>query len=279
LIPLSVAAMWFANAVRIAALIVIGDRYSPQLAVGGFHSQAGALLFAAVGLVLIAASQRLTFFSRRQELPTASSAAAPWLMPFLVLLAANMICGAVTEGFDLLYPIRVVAVGMVIWFYRKRYAARLWSWDWVAVGVGAAVFLMWLAFEPLAPNASPVAADPSHLGPIVGSVWIMFRVLGSVVTVPIAEELAFRGFLTRRLIAKDFVSVPFERLTFVSLLVPSIAFGLLHGRWLAGTLAGVAFALVLWRRGRIGDAIVSHATANGLIAAYVLTTGAWQLWT
>ena len=35
-------------------------------------------------------------------------------------------------------------------------------------------------------------------------VWLIFRLVGSVVTVPVAEELAFRGYLTRRAIAADF---------------------------------------------------------------------------
>jgi membrane protease YdiL (CAAX protease family) len=41
------------------------------------------------------------------------------------------------------------------------------------------------------------------------STWITLRVLGAVVTVPLAEELAFRGFLMRRMVSRDFESVPF----------------------------------------------------------------------
>ncbi len=52
----------------------------------------------------------------------------------------------------------------------------------------------------------------------------------------------------------------------------------MHGRWLAGTLAGMAYALALYRRGKIVDAIVAHATTNALIAGFVLATGNWSLW-
>ena len=55
-------------------------------------------------------------------------------------------------------------------------------------------------------------------------------------------------------------------------------FGMMHGRFLAGTLAGVALALTLSRRGRLADAVVAHGTANALIAVYVLTTHQWSLW-
>ena len=52
----------------------------------------------------------------------------------------------------------------------------------------------------------------------------------------------------------------------------------MHGRFVAGTLAGVALALTFGRRGQLADAIVAHGTANGLIAVYVLTTGHWSVW-
>ena len=56
----------------------------------------------------------------------------------------------------------------------------------------------------------------------------------------IAEELAFRGFLLRRLVAEDFEAVPSGRFTWPALLLSSVAFGALHGsRWIAGTLAGL----------------------------------------
>lgn len=58
----------------------------------------------------------------------------------------------------------------------------------------------------------------------------------------------------------------------------SLLFGLLHERWLAGTLAGMAYCLAQYYRGRIGDAILAHATTNAAIAAYVLSTGSWSLW-
>jgi len=96
-------------------------------------------------------------------------------------------------------------------------------------------------------------------------------VAGSVVTVPIAEELAFRGYLIRKLVS-DFASVTLGRLTWFSFLGSSILFGVLHGEWLAGTLAGMIFAVALYRRGFLSDAVLVHATTNGLLSAYVLAT-------
>jgi CAAX prenyl protease-like protein len=110
------------------------------------------------------------------------------------------------------------------------------------------------------------------------AVWLIFRVLGSVVTAPIAEELAFRGYLLRRLISADFENLSSPRFTWVSFLVSSILFGALHGRWLAGTAAGMFYAWAMYRRGKVGDAIIAHAVTNALIAAEVLLFGHYSLW-
>ena len=68
---------------------------------------------------------------------------------------------------------------------------------------------------------------------------VALRLIGAVITVPIAEELAFRGFLLRRLAGPDFESVPWRNISWMPLVISSLAFGILHGeRWLAGAIAG-----------------------------------------
>ena len=109
--------------------------------------------------------------------------------------------------------------------------------------------------------------------------WLALRVLGAVVAVPIAEELAFRGYLMRRFVQEDFDRVSPAAVTIFAIVASSLAFGVLHGEWwLAGTLAGIVYAAAYLRRGSIGDATVAHATTNALIAAAVLGAGQWHLW-
>src|ERR1700681_4106399 len=114
--------------------------------------------------------------------------------------------------------------------------------------------------------------------PLAASVaWVTCRLLAATITVPIAEELAFRGFLVRRLVSERFEKVAPQSLGWVSITVSSVAFGLMHGnRWLAGTLAGVVYALAYRQRGRIGDAVAAHALTNLLLAATMLQSGTWQ---
>jgi len=58
--------------------------------------------------------------------------------------------------------------------------------------------------------------------------WLALRTLRAVITVPIAEELACRGFLIRRVISRDFELLSPRSFTFLSVLVFSVAFGLLQ---------------------------------------------------
>jgi CAAX prenyl protease-like protein len=172
----------------------------------------------------------------------------------------------------------MVAVSATLVWYRREYTELRPTWSWSSIAIGLAVFALWMALEPRH-SRSVAGLDPGHaLAPVQAFAWLCTRVLGSVLVVPLVEEMAFRGYLFRRLIAADFQSVRAGRLTWVSLALSSAAFGALHQRWLAGTLAGAGYALAFSRRGEITDAVVAHGLTNALIAAYVLATGCWDLW-
>jgi exosortase E/protease (VPEID-CTERM system) len=296
LVPAGVVVIYLLNAVRIAALVLIGSAGARDIAVGGFHSQAGWIAFNVVALGFSVAARRMPYFTlnpqrgeseaRSTGNVTSDNPTAAYLIPFLVILGAGMFAGALTGTFEWLYPVRFFAAGVALWVFRTRYSTLDWRVGWLGPAIGAAVFLIWIGFDRL--TSVPVAtAMPGALGASSAAAritWISFRVLAATITVPIAEELAFRGFLLRRLISPDFESVSFTRFfgtrfTWFALVVSSVLFGALHGsRWPAGIVAGLLYAYAVIRRGRIGEAVAAHATTNALLAAYVLAFGQWQLW-
>jgi exosortase E/protease (VPEID-CTERM system) len=286
LIPLAVSMAWLLNAVRIAALILIGNAGAPAIAMGGFHSQAGWMAFIALALGFSVAARRAPWIAARppERAPGgvfSDNPTAAYLVPFLAILASAMLSRAVSSGFEWLYPIRLFAAAAALWAFRRKLAALDWRWGWPALALGSLVFLLWLGldrvFGPRFGNAMPSELAAWSAAARLG--WLASRVLAAVVTVPIAEELAFRGFLLRRLISSDFESIGFRTFTYVSLFASSLAFGLLHGRlWMAGALAGLIYAFALLRRGRIGDAVAAHAATNALLAAWVLCFHQWHLW-
>jgi len=308
LLPLGAMLMWLANVVRITALILVGIWISPDIAVDGFHSVAGWIAFLSVGLGLIWGASQMTFFTQPDGLPpptegTARGLTTPrpavisvdgcgplpthlssttCLLPFLALTAVTMLAQAFTSGFDMLYPVRVIATAGVLWSLRHDLPWRTARLAPEAVLIGAVAFAIWMLLTPDAAASSAAATvrqNPLHLSQPWQMIWLVFRLIGSTVTVPIAEELFFRGFVTRRCISADADSVPIGQFSWFSFLVSSVAFGVLHGdAWVGGVVVGMLFAVALYRRRQMFDAIVAHATTNALLSGYVIATGSWSQW-
>jgi CAAX prenyl protease-like protein len=210
-----------------------------------------------------------------------SPATAAYLIPFLAIMAASFISKSASGYFEWLYPLRFVAAAVALWVFRREYRKLNWRFGWAAPLTGAGIFLIWIAPEFWS-HENPVNQLGSALAALSTYArwgWIAVRVAAAIVTVPIAEELACRGYLARRLVARDFDEVPFDRLTLISIVLSSLAFGLMHGQhWPVGIVAGLAYAALLRNKGRMGDAVVAHAVSNLLLAAWVLARGDWGMW-
>ncbi len=283
LFPIGIITIWLTNVLRVSTLVVIGTSISPEIASRGFHSQAGWIAFTLVSLGLIAIAHRWLSSAAPHESAQSISAVPPeWalLLPLMALMASTMLIVAASAGFNALYPLGVIVTGAVLWNYRAAYRAMFGSWTWEPFAIGILVFVIWVLLVPSRGSDGQSQVDRLGEWPTwLAAVWLIFRVLGSVITVPLAEELAFRGYLIRKLVSSDFEQVSPGYFTWFSFIASSLLFGLLHQHLLAGTLAGAAFALALYRRGHVGDAILAHMTTNALIALAVLAGGQWQFWT
>ncbi len=281
LLPLGILASMVLNVVRIASLILIGAHGRPDIAVNGFHSHAGWLAFNAIAVGAAAVGRTRWLASREQgshaEEPDQTTSAS--LIPLLALIAASLLSAALSSGFDWLYGLRLAAVGAVAWHYRAFYRTLPWTVGWHAPVIGTVVFGLWMFLVRMAPAASgeAIGATLARSAPAVAVVWMVLRVLGSTMVAPFAEELAFRAYLPRRLLSVDADRVLLGVYTPVTLLASSLAFGFLHGRWFAGTIAGLLYAWALQRRGSLGDAFAAHATTNGLLCVYALVMQDWSV--
>jgi exosortase E/protease (VPEID-CTERM system) len=279
LLPFSIAAVWLLNGVRLAALIAIGARYDAKLATNAFHARAGWVLFCVVALGVSALGRRSRFFSRdAREAAETENPAAPYLVPLLSLIATALVTGMFADRVDLLYGMRVLVAGVAIYVYRREYSGMRVDFSPLPILAGVAVGVVWVALASKHVEAS-AASEAFRAAPPGSFVsWALFRTVGSVVIVPVCEELAFRGYLLRRLVERDFASVSPKAWTPLALVGSSLAFGLVHDRWIAASIAGVAYAAVTLRSGNLGSAIVAHALSNGIIAAWVLVAGDLSLW-
>jgi len=284
LIPLAITLVFVGNALRIALLIGVGAIGYPDVALSGFHSKAGWLLFCAIALSLIAWVQRATFFAREPQIPASTAKPSPvaaYLMPQLALIATALVTGLFSTGLDRYYGLRSLAVFSALYAQRRSLPRPSWPPSWHAPVTGLIVLglWLWLVPRPAQHDAAALKAQITALGAPWSTLWLAARVLGACVAVPIAEELAFRGFVLRRAIARDFDAVDKTRLTPLALVVSAGAFAALHPHaQLTALLAGLAYAFAQRCRGRTADAIVAHAVTNLGLALYVLLGDAYWLW-
>jgi exosortase E/protease (VPEID-CTERM system) len=293
LLPIGAIGIWLLNVARIVALIVIGASGWPAVATGGFHSQAGWLAFNALALGFVVLINRVQCFKTSIDRPIASVPAVErrfaeriasdpttaYLGPFVALLSAAMVTGVFSAGFDWLYGVRVVAAAGALWICRGVYRSLDWRCSWRGFAIGAATAVMWIGLFPAALNtANGWPAALQSVSSLEAAAWLSIRLAGYVLVVPVVEELAFRVYLLRRLTGRDIDSVDAGRFSLVAVVVSSLLFGAMHnGLWIQGTLAGMAFACAMYRR-QFGEAVLAHATTNGLIALYVFATGQWSVW-
>lgn len=281
LVPAGLALSLALNVVRIALLVLIGHSGHPGVAIYGFHSQAGWIAFTGAAMALAYVSRRLPWLSRTAHAlqAPADNPAATFLLPFLALLAAGMLAHALSSGFEYLYALRVVACGAALWVARRPLMALDWRAGWRGVLAGVVVFGVWLALGRGTLQAAGMPAPLAQLPSLAMISWIVLRAVCAVALVPLAEELAYRGYLLRRCQSAAFDSLPHAAVRWPALLASSLLFGLAHGAmWPAGLIAGLVYGTLAIRTGRLGESVLAHATTNALLAAQVLLAGQWQYW-
>jgi exosortase E/protease (VPEID-CTERM system) len=282
LIPAGVIAIALLNVLRIVVLMMIGGYVSADVAIDGFHSQGGWLAFLCVSIGLLYLAHGSAFFNRAHLPAVGHSAPRPELQlldallaPFMAFMVGRIIISASAPYSHTAYPAVVILIGPVLWYYRNIYAGFLQRISILSVVVGIAIGVAWIATAPPEARQGTAAAWLVTLPAWLAFLWIALRGIGTILLVPIAEELAFRGFLHRALIARDWHQVAYGRFGLVAFVVSSILFGVMHDRWLAGALAGAVFALLMYRTGRLSDPIAAHMSANTTIFAYACLTQQW----
>ena len=306
ILPVAAVAVWCANILRIAVLMTIGSHVSKAIALGSFHSYAGSILFCGTALACVAIVRGSALMSKPEfaALPDvgtedlsedgqagvasdpqpATNPAAPYLVPFLAVVATGLITAAFSPpGTDPLYALRLVVAAVALWPFRSELARVLGATSGrgaaVAVSVGAAVAAAWLALSLFWDSANaPGDAGTLHgLAPPWHPSWFVARAAGTILMAPLVEELAFRGFLARRLMAAHFDEIPLSRLSPFAVAASSVLFAALHSHFVGAVLAGLAYAVVARRRGRLIDAVLAHAATNTLLVAYAAASGAWHV--
>jgi len=277
LIMAGLLASWMFNVVRIAQLVWIGAHYSPTLAANGFHSHAGWLFFTQIALGLLYVAHSASFVQAKGTQVAVRSAPpllqdwnAACIIPFAAMMMASLLASTFHSDPNFAYPLKAAAMAAGLALFIRLYRRLEWSFDLTAAAAGVLVGLAWIGTQGIVGGSREIPVTPlEQVGAVAFAVWVVVRVVGAVVLTPMVEELFFRGYLLSRL---DFGGATGR---VVAIAISSGLFAALHGRWIEAFVAGVVFALIMQRRGRLADAVIAHAAANAVVAIHAVLRGDW----
>lgn len=286
LYPLGIAASAVLNVVRITLLLILGIEGQPDLAVGGFHSHAGWVMFTLIAMGIILTARTIPSLHRAPAVaaplaplpPLRQDPAAAQILPFAIFMLTAVIVPAISQTPAMLYPVRVMVLAVAVGLFWPIYRRLPWRLDRGrtvrAVLGGLAISLLWVAV-PVPPSDGP----PPY-GSLSGTavpLWFAFRGIGTVLLVPLVEEMFFRLYLESTLRG----SAPDRPATLARTVLAALAtaglFAALHDRWAEAFVAGLILSWVVRRTGGIVAGIVAHAVANLIVFGAAVLTGNLQI--
>jgi len=221
-----------------------------------------------------------------------SPAALARCVPFFLFMALLALRGAVPDDGSSpidprwVYGVSVLVVsGSMVWFWRqygelaKGQGLTLKEFALAAV-VGWVVYILWINLDhpwmmmgEATASFRPVDAEGQLQWGLIAVRWI-----GAALMVPVMEELFWRSFLMRWVDNPDFEKVDARRATLKAVVLSTVVFTLAHTQWLAAIVAGLAYAWLYRRTGKLWAPIVAHAVTNGVLGAWVVFHGNWAFW-
>ena len=215
--------------------------------------------------------------------------AAPYVAPFGVFLAFLAVDRFLPFSIEWNHVLRFGIVFALLITLSRGVIPRRISSPVGSIVLGLAVFCIWIGPDILWPayrqgwlfQNSLVGTPQSSLPQAAkGNVtFLVFRVLSSVVNVPVLEELFWRGWLMRWLISTDFRKVPLGSYTAQSFWLVAVVFAAEHGSyWDVGLIAGILYNWWMIRTRSLGDCIIAHTVTNACLAWYVVARGQWHYW-
>jgi len=212
--------------------------------------------------------------------------AAPYIAPFATLILLLALGSILPGGLEWAYPIRTLAVCAVLWWMSRGVVRLRPSHAIQSILLGVVVFAIWVGPDYFWPTYRDhwlfrhalLGGAPSTAGP-PGPLYVAFRVFGSVLVVPIVEELFWRAWMMRWLISARFEEVPLGAYAAQAFWITAVLFASEHGAyWDVGLAAGVLYNWWMVRTKSLADCILAHAVTNACLAVYVLVAGQWQYW-
>ena len=213
------------------------------------------------------------------------------VLPFVVFLVLTSCQGSLgPESHFWIYLAKCVVGAWMIWVTWPLVSEMRWRISFEALFAGTLVFVIWVALDVQYPKLSQPddswnLYDHFDKAPAMYCFFAGVRIAGSTLLVPMLEEVFYRSFLYRYILAPNWMFTAHSSFAVKPFLITSIVFGFTHQHWLAGIACGIIYQLLVIRTNRIGDAITAHAVTNLLLGVWVITKGfgyaekeQWHFW-
>jgi len=211
----------------------------------------------------------------------------PYVAPFAVFVLLLALGPRAGLGPEVHYPLRIGATTAALLLWSRKVLNFRVSNPAGSVFLGLAVFAIWIAPDALWPGYRSHWLFQNVLtGEVASSLggqhrtslpFLLLRAAGLMLVVPVVEELFWRAWLMRYLIARRFEEVPLGAYARSAFWISAVLFASEHGPfWDVGLIAGAAYNWWMVRTRSLGDCILAHAVTNACLGAYVLFAGRWE---
>lgn len=218
--------------------------------IGPYYAYVLAVVFTAFVLILFAVQ------GKYPELTARGTKTEDWILAALVGIVGIVIWIAPYHFFPKLMLARIPILGNENIYLSFTYGAELLD--------DGTVKATYQPFKDLAANLQVP--------------FVIFRMLGAVVTVPFFEELFTRSFIIRFAEDEKYKRVPIGWYTKQSFIIALVFFVVAHPWWLVAVAWGLLIMWLLYYKKNLLLCVFAHAVSNLLLAWYVLEYKAYYLW-
>lgn len=209
----------------------------------------------------------------------------PYVAPIALFIALSMLEERARDAYVWLYIAKILIVSIALIVFRSAWRDIRLDTRVIlpAALVGLAVLAEWILLDkwiPVPRLSARVAFNPyqSISDDATRILFLVVRLYGLVILVPVMEELFWRSFLLRFLTQHDWVALPVGAFSRNAFWIVAVGFALTHPEWLVAFICAIAYGLLLWKTRSLFACVVAHAVTNLGLGIYVLMTEDWVYW-
>lgn len=213
-----------------------------------------------------------------------------YLAPMFAFLACTQLSAWWPNLFTEIYAIKTVATAILLMICWPAFTKISWQCWKLGIVVGVIGVVQWVGMEklllhmwPSYPRMHGTSLDPfiEIPNPVLRVVFFTFRWMGPTFVVPFMEELFWRDYLWRTLIApNNFKLARIGEWDLKAFWLIPVLFASVHIQWATAMVWALMIGLLLLKTRSIGSCIIAHGVTNFLLGAWVLfhTPHDWYFW-